>query len=126
VCLPVAVAEAPEFSFAVGPFEARTYFGRVAWVSASGQEGWASPVTSYDSPSGTVPSVRAVNAPAGAVGFHVYLGLAPESLTRQTDQAVAAGQWFTLPGTGLVAGVAPGEGQAPDQFVTGGQTMRRG
>jgi hypothetical protein len=120
------VAERPEFGFAVGSFEATTYYARVAWVSESGQEGLGSEVTTYDAPPGSVPVVTAVNAPANAVGFHVYLGLTEGTLQRQTGSAVAVGQSFTLPGGGLVAGIAPGDGQAADVFVAGTRVMRRG
>lgn len=126
VARPVPVASAPAFEFTAGPFEARTYFVRVAWVSASGQEGFASPVTSYDAPAGSVPVVRAVNAPAGATGFHVYMGLTAEVVTRQTSSPVAVTGVFTLPAGGLVQGAAPGDGQAPDEYVAGANAVRRG
>ncbi len=123
---PLPVAEAPEVGFTAGPFEARTYFVRVAWVSAAGQEGFASAVTSYDAPAGTVPVVSSVNPPTAAIGFHVYMGLMPEALTRQTSAAVPVGQSFTLPVGGLIEGVTPGEGQSPEQFVAGSNVTRRG
>jgi hypothetical protein len=126
VTRPVPVAELPSFSFDSGTIEARTYFARVAWVSATGQEGLASPVTTYDAPAGSVPVVEGVNPPANATGFHVYLGLAPGALERQTDDPVAVGQAFMLPGSGLAAGVAPGDGQVPDVFVAATSTLRRG
>jgi hypothetical protein len=126
VVQPVPVAAAPELGFAAGPFEARTYFVRVAWVGANGGEGLASAVTSYDAPSGSAPVVGLGAAPPEVTGFHVYMGLTPEVLARQTSAPVAAGQSFTLPPGGLVHGVAPGEGQAPDMFLTGARVMRRG
>lgn len=123
---PLPIAELPEFSFAAGPFEARTYYVRVAWVSSVGQEGFASTVTSYDAPAGTVPLVSAVNPPDAASGFHVYMGLMPEAVKRQTLVAVPVGQVFTLPGSGLVEGVGPGSGQSPDHFIAGSNLVRRG
>lgn len=123
---PMPVASVPAFDFAAGPFEARTYFARVAWVSEQGAEGMASRITSFDAPAGTVPVVRAVNAPSGVAGFHVYLGLAPELVKRQTTVPVGVGQSFVMPGTGIVDGAAPGDGQAPDEFIAGTQVMRRG
>ena len=115
----VPVADGPRFSFAVGPFEATTYFARVAWVSANGQEGVGSEVTTYDAPPGSVPVVEAVNVPANATGFHVYLGLTQDSLQRQTGAAVAVGGTFTLPGSGLATGNVPGDGQVPDVSFRG-------
>jgi hypothetical protein len=126
VTRPVPVASAPQFDFTVGAFEARTYFARVAWVTASGQEGLASEVTSYDAPAGSVPVVSVVDAPANAVGFNVYMGLSPETLTKQNETPFAVGDLFTLGSGGLVAGAAPGDGQAPDLFLAGTRSLRRG
>ncbi len=123
---PIPVAGRPEFDFSDGAFESTTYFARVAWVSASGQEGLASGVTTYDAPPGSVPVVTAVNAPSSASGFHVYMGLSEGTLQRQTASPVAVGQSFALPSGGLVSGIAPGEGQVPDVFVSGTRVMRRG
>jgi hypothetical protein len=123
---PLAAAAAPVVNFASGPFEARTYFGQVAWASAAGVEGAPSEITSFDAPAASVPVVAAVNAPANASGFHVYLGPTPDTVTRQTATPVAAGGSFTLPSSGLVEGPAPGEGQAPDVYLTGGPVLRRG
>jgi hypothetical protein len=123
---PIEVADTPTFSFEAGAFESTTYFARVAFVSAAGQEGLASAVTTYDAPPGSVPVVTAVNPPANATGFHVYLGVSEETLARQTGNPVAVGQAFTLAGGGLVAGIAPGDGQVPDMYVAGTRVMRRG
>jgi len=123
---PVPVAERPVFSFAVGPFESTTYFARVAWVSSTGQEGLASEVTTYDAPPGAVPVVEAVNPPGNAAGFQVYLGVTEQGLQRQTGSPVAVGQAFTLPSGGLVTGIVPGDGQAPDVYLAGTRVMRRG
>lgn len=126
VTRPVPRASAPEFSFAVGPFEAMTYFARVAWVSASGQEGSASEITSYDAPAGSVPVVTAVDAPVNATGFNVYLGVTPEALAKQNASPVAVGAAFTLGSGGLVAGAGPGDGQVPDLYLSGARSLRRG
>jgi hypothetical protein len=123
---PVPVADAPQFSFVAGTLEGTTYFARVAWVGASGQEGVASEVTSYDAPAGSVPVVTAVNAPANATGFNVYMGLTPETLEKQNASPVAVDGSFTLASGGLVAGVAPGDGQAADLFLAGTRALRRG
>ncbi len=126
VARPVPVAEGPQFGFEAGPFESTTYYARVAWVSAWGQEGLASEVTTYDAPAGSVPVVTAVNAPAGVAGFHVYLGTSDGTLRRQTGSPVPAGQAFTLPLSGIAEGAAPGDGQVPDTYVAGTRLMVRG
>jgi len=123
---PLVVAEAAVFSSSNGPFEARTYFGQVAWTNASGAEGGPSEVTSFDAPTASVPVVAGANPPANATGFHVYLGLTPDAVTRQTATPVAVGGSFTLSTGGLVEGAALGEGQVPDVYLTGGPVLRRG
>jgi len=126
VRLPLAGADVPVFGSAAGTFEARTYFARVAWTNAVGAEGGASEVTTFDAPAGSVPVVEALNPPANASGFHVYLGLTPETVTRQTGTPIALGGAFTLSSGGLVVGAAPGEGQVADVYLTGGPVLRRG
>jgi hypothetical protein len=123
---PLAVAKGPTFSFVAGPIEATTYFARVAWVSSAGTEGLASEVTTYDAPPGSVPVVQAFDPPVNAVGYHVYLGLSEGALVRQTASLISVGQFFTLPGGGLVEGIAAGDGQEADTYLTGTRLMRRG
>ena len=123
---PIPRAQQPTFSFVAGLLPETIYYVRVSWVSAKGQEGDPSEATTYDSPAGSLPVVSAVNPPAAATGFNVYLGLTAETITLQTPAPVAVGQSFTLPATGLVNGAAPGGGQAADVYVTGGMGLRRG
>jgi len=44
----------------------------------------------------------------------------------QNPTPVPVGQSFTLPGTGLAAGQAPGDGQAADVYINGAWILRRG
>jgi hypothetical protein len=67
-----------------------------------------------------------VNPPAAATGFNVYMGLTAGSETLQNLAPVALGGTFTLAPSGLAAGVAAGTGQAPDVYIIGGRTLRRG
>jgi hypothetical protein len=123
---PLPQAQTPAFSFVTGPIVATTYYVQVSWVSASGQEGAPSESITYDAPADSLPVVMAVNPPPAATGFNVYMGLTQDSLTLQNTGVVAVGTSFTLPSTGLVTGVAPGNGQAADIYVVGGPTLRRG
>jgi hypothetical protein len=123
---PLPSAPAPNFSFVTGSFEATTYYARVTWVNAVGQEGAPGEITTYDAPAGSRPVVGMIGAPPNAVAFNVYLGLTPETLSKQNGSPIAIGQTFTLPGSGLVAGTVPGDGQAPDLYLVGSRVMRRG
>lgn len=123
---PIPRAQQPTFSYIAGLIPETTYYVQVSWVSASGQEGDPSELTTYDSPAGSLPVTTPVNPPAVASGFNVYMGLAADTVTLQTAAPVAVGGSFTLPGTGLVTGRMPGYGQTPDVYVTGGALLKRG
>jgi hypothetical protein len=123
---PIPQAQTPVFSAVSGLIAETTYYARASWVGASGQEGEPSEMTAYDAPAGSLPVVQMTNPPAGATGFNVYLGLTPDALALQNATPVPVGQNFTLAGTGLVAGQAPGDGQAADTYISGGWMLRRG
>ncbi len=123
---PIPRAQQPTFGYVAGLIPATTYYVEVSWVAANGQEGAPSEETTYASPAGSLPVVTAVNAPAVAMGFNVYMGVSAEAVTLQTETPVAVGTSFTLPASGLVTGRCPGSGQTPDIYVTGGNLLRRG
>ncbi len=123
---PLPQAQIPAFGVVAGLIPATTYFVQVSWVSATGQMGAPSDATTYDAPADSLAVITAVNPPAAATGFNVYMGLTPDAITLQNSAAIAVGSSFTLPGSGLVTGVPPGDGQAADIYVVGGPTLRRG
>jgi hypothetical protein len=123
---PLPVAGLPEFDSAPGTFEATTYYVRVAWVGADGQESLASPATTYDAAPGSVPVVKTVKAPTYATGYHVYMGLSEDGVSRQTSVAIGLTQAFTMPSTGLIEGAAPGDGQRADRYIADLHLLRRG
>ena len=126
VQVPIPQAPPPAFSAVAGPIPQVTYYARAAWVAASGQEGEPSAITTYDAPAGSVPVVQMLNPPAAATAFNIYLGLTADGLALQNTDPVPIGQTFTLPETGLAPGRAPGDGQTPDFYVSGGWMLRRG
>lgn len=123
---PVPQAGEPMLSATTGNNPATTYYVQASWVSASGAEGAASEPTTFETPAESFLVVTLVNPPAMATGFNVYLGLTSDSVTLQNALPVPVGQNFTLTEAVLSAGRAPGTGQAPDIYITGGQTLRRG
>jgi hypothetical protein len=124
--IPIPRAQTPVLSFVAGLIPETIYYAQVSWVSATGQAGDPSCLTTYDSPSDSLPVVTAVNPPPVATGFNVYMGLSPETVTLQNSTPVAVADSFTLPSSGLVTGGCPGCGQAPDVYVTGGALLMRG
>lgn len=124
--IPIPQAEPPVISAAPGLIPETTYYARGSWVNVPGQEGAPSEMTAYDAPAGSLPVVQMINPPATAAAFNVYLGLTPDSLALQNPTPVPVGQSFTLPGTGLAEGQAPGDGQAADVYINGAWILRRG
>ncbi len=123
--IPEAAAPALSATAAAGTATA-IYYVAITWVAANGEEGAPSPVTAYETGAGMTLVAAGVNPPAVATGFNVYAGLSATSLALQNASPVPAGQSFVMPATGLSAGRAPGDGQTPDVYVTGGPTLRRG
>ena len=126
VAAPVPRAGIPVLGATAGTLAGTIYYARVSWVSAAGQEGSASPATTFQTTDNSGLTVAAVNAPVIAAGWNVYLGLALSTLSLQNSAPLAIGVTFALPGLGLVNGASPGNGQAADMFVTGGRILRRG
>ncbi len=126
VALPLPRAAMPALGTAAGTLASTIYYARVSWISAAGQEGSASLVTTSQTTDSSLLTVAAVSAPAIAAGWNVYLGLTTSPLTLQNSAPLAMGATFTLPGSGLVDGPSPGDGQMADMFVTGGRILRRG
>jgi hypothetical protein len=123
---PLPQAQIPAFGVVAGLIPATTYFVQVSWVSASGQEGAPSQVTTYDAPGNSLLVVTGVNPPAAATGFNVYMGLTPDDVMLQNSAVIAVGTSFALPPSGLVTGIAAGNGQPADTYVVGGPMLRRG
>lgn len=126
VATPVPRAVAPSFSVAAGPIVSTTYYVRVSWLSASGQEGIPSRVTTYQTPDGSLLVVGAISPPPIATSWNMYAGLSEMDCTLQNSTPIPVGQPFTMPATGLVVGVPAGYGQSPDTWIMGGRTLLRG
>jgi hypothetical protein len=126
VLSPVPKAAAPILSVVPGTTAATTYYVQVSWVSAAAQEGSPSDLTAFETAGGSQLVAQAVQPPAIATGWNVYIGLTDATVTLQNGTPIPVGQTFTLPSSGLVNGRPPGNGQAPDVYVTGGRMLRRG
>ncbi len=75
VAAPVPRAGTPVLGAAAGTLAGTIYYAQVSWVSAAGQEGSASAATTFQTADNSALTVAAVNAPAVAAGWNVYLGL---------------------------------------------------
>ena len=120
---PVSKAEKPVIQMVAGSGPTDTVYVRVSWLIGV-QEGQPSDATTIDPLSGQAGTVTAVHPPLGATGFNVYAGIGPEMLELQNATPVPLGSAFTV--ASIVRGTGLGNGQLPEQFVTGGPVMRRG
>jgi hypothetical protein len=123
---PIPRAGIPVLGVGAGSLAGGLYYAEVSWVSATGQEGSASLATNFQTTDNSALTVAAGNAPAVAAGWNVYVGLTVSTVMLQNSAPLGIGATFTLPGSGLVGGRCPGEGQAPDMYVTGERILRRG
>ena len=121
---PVPKAAAPEMSEAAGQGSGGTYFARVAWVNAAGEEGLPGDSASITVAAGSGASVRAVNAPANARGWNLYAGTDESNCTKQNGAALEAGQSAIVGNP--ASGPKPGAGQTPNRTVVPAQLMWRG
>jgi hypothetical protein len=122
----VPKAAAPILSVVPGTTAATTYYVQVSWVSATAQEGSPSDLTAFAMAGGSQLVAQAVQPPAIAAGWNVYIGLTDSTLTLQNSTPLPLGLSFTMPPAGLVNARPPGDGQMPDVYVTGGRMLRRG
>ena len=126
VASPIPRAAKPVLSTDAGAAAGATFYVRVVWVDAFGREGAPSEPMALEVPDGSVLVVNAADPPAVAAGYNVYIGVSEAELARQNASAVAIGTPFTMPIGGLIAGPAPGDGQAPDSYATATRILRRG
>ncbi len=124
---PVAQSGLPECSSAGGgTLPLTTYYVQTAWRSALGSIGAASESLPVTTNPGTLLTVRAVRPPANAVGWFVYVGWSEDEMRRQNSTALAIGETWTVPVSGLGGGFDGKPGQAAAFYVTRTSEWRRG
>jgi hypothetical protein len=123
---PMRKAVPPLLLSTAGSSAAATYYVQVSFVNAAGQEGTPSDIVALLTAQGTQLVVNASGSPTNAVGWNAYVGIAPESVTRQNISPIAIGTAWTMPATGLIFGRPPGNGQMPDHYVVNDQKVSRG
>ena len=114
---PVPRAPKPSLTEGAAGGPVTQYHVRIAWRGRLGATGALSDPSVYSATNGELIYVAADPAPADVIGFHVYAGEAPESLTRQNSAPVAAGQIWAMPPSGLTLGAPFTAGQKPDHYI---------
>lgn len=120
---PVPRANKPELGTIAGPHGAQVYFVSVTWLGAGGAEGAPSEVTALTAVANTALWVKAVNPPAGVLGWDLYAGRSGTDLALQNSSPLMAGVTWAEPSGGLNTGRAVGRGQEPDSYLR--QSARR-
>ncbi|MEO7651383.1 MAG: hypothetical protein ABIZ80_13040 [Bryobacteraceae bacterium] len=109
---PIAQADIADIGEAPGALPAGTYFVKVAWRNASGEEGAPSALASIDTSDGNVVRARPSSFPSNGVSWAVYAGTTPEDLFLQAEGLSPATFW-TVPDSGLLTARRAGNGQEP-------------
>jgi hypothetical protein len=121
---PIPQGSAPTVEVAAGGgLEPATYYVGIAWRNASGEQGKISALTEVDVASGQTLIVAPESLPATASAYVVYVGLSPEELLVQDQNASA--QW-AMPAGGLLSNLNELPQQSPGYYVTKAQGLLRG
>lgn len=123
---PLSRAGAPLLIGVAGGSMAANYCVQITWVNRSGQEGEPSIQTSLQTVDSTQLLVAAPSAPATAVGWNVYVGFSPDSVSQQNGTPIPVGTDWTLPFGSFHYGRKPGRGQEALRYVVRDQKIQRG
>jgi hypothetical protein len=122
---PIPMAPTPELSSVAGTAAEETFYAVATWVSVAGQEGAPSASATLTTAAGQVLVVTIPDPPPIAVGWNVYIGLSPGTLTLQNGSPLALGSSWTMTGA-LSAGAPVPSGQVPAWFIVDHRFMNRG
>ena len=122
---PVPRAQIPDVETAGGSVPDGTYYVTMAWLNGTGEEG-ASAIPAAITISSSGFSVQPKGAPAGAAGWNVYAGAAPDTMVRQNEQTIAAGAAWAQTSAVQTEGANPGQGQTPSWFHALPRVIQRG
>ncbi len=123
---PVPKAEKPELAGGTGMLPDGLYLATVAWVNAAGEEGAAAECAALALSALSSLVVTAVNAPASARGWNVYVGVAEDALFRQNEQPLAVGAPWVQSQAPAAGGKRPGTGQRPGWMRSVPRVLQRG
>ncbi|MGA2436235.1 MAG: hypothetical protein ABSG25_13240 [Bryobacteraceae bacterium] len=123
---PLPRAAKPQLSMAPGSQAASTYFVRVSWLNGRGEEGAPSEVVALSAPNGTSLIVTAMNPPATASAWNVYMGFSATNVSLQNDVGLQLTQPWTAPTSGIRQGRPPGNGQMPQRYLRTARVLQRG
>jgi hypothetical protein len=122
---PIPMAPPPELSSVPGSGASETFYVAATWVNAAGQEGAPSEEATLTTTVGEVLVVMLASPPPSAAGWNAYVGLSPDTLTRQNDTPVTPGNSWSMTGA-LSSGTPVTAGQLPAWFIVDQRFIERG
>jgi hypothetical protein len=122
---PVRKPGAPAVSVIVGVQPAAAYLTAIARVDGAGRESAPSELTAVQAAAGNGLIVSA-NGLAESDRWNVYATDGDGPMRKQNDVAMSASATWSLPDSGLSAGVQAGTGQTPDGRVRQRRILPRG
>ena len=127
---PLPKPALPVVSIQSGTAAAQALFIQTAWVDQLGNEGALSPVNGIILNGASTIAVAmaegALNVPAAAIGWNIYVSSTEDNLTRQNSTPLAIGSTWQLPTSGLISGPAPIGGQLPNYYIDLSRKIQRG
>jgi len=122
--------EMPVISIQEGTAAAQSLFVQCSWVDRNGKEGAVSPINGQILNGLTTVAVSMAETaqivPSAAVGWNLYASATDSNLTLQNAQPISIGTTWQMPGSGLVTGTLPIDGQQPEYYVTLSRQILRG
>ena len=110
----------------LGTQAGQTCFVKVSWTDNFGVESLSSLASSFNTSEGSALTVRAIGAPRTARGWNVYVGASDDQVERQNTGLLALGSTWQMPAGSIAAGIRPGAGQVPDQYLRRSTVVFRG
>jgi hypothetical protein len=123
---PVPKAGAAQLSYYPGQSSGETYYVSISWVNAQGVEGAAGDWSAITMPDGNTLCVRPGAAPQNAMGWNVFVGLSPDTISRQNQSVLDPAQAWVQQGVVSTTGSLPGDGQASDWVRLVARVLLRG
>ena len=126
---PLPKPALPNVSAGTGGVSVGSVFVQTAWVDAKGNESALSPVNGLvvnGDASLSIQMAEGSDAPSSAIGWNAYASATSDDLTRQNAQPMPVGSSWQMPGSGLIAGSQPTNGQSPDFYISLSRQILRG
>ena len=114
---PVPKASPPTVRATSGSGGIETYAIRVCWRNAFGEAGATSDPVILEASDVEVPEVSVGLAPAGCIGWDVYIGTSPDSTIRQNESPIHPASTWSPAGSVITSGTGPSTGQSPEYFI---------